>query len=82
MLAANVSFFSVPGIVIVPQNTSFQNAWINPSLSQIMSSISSLVFSIGGIVTGLLLIRRNRTMMTKDPRSIVSSNPLTSHVPS
>ena len=35
------------------------------------------MFSIGSIITGLLLIRRNRNMMTKEPRHAVSSNPLT-----
>ncbi len=81
MLTANVAFLAIPGVIVVPQNTSPPNSWISPSLAQITSSIS-LVFSIGSIITGLMLIRRNRTMMTKDPRSAVSSNPLTLHVPS
>jgi hypothetical protein len=81
MLAANVSFLSIPGVIIVPQNAGPPNGWINPSAGQIASSIS-LVFSIGCIITGLLLIRRNRNMMTQDPRSAVSSNPLTLHIPS
>ncbi|KAH9066339.1 hypothetical protein EDB87DRAFT_709511 [Lactarius vividus] len=68
MLAANVAFLAIPGVIVVPQNTSSPNAWIKPSPAQIASSIS-LVFSIGSIITGLLLIRRNRTMMTKDPKS-------------
>jgi hypothetical protein len=79
MLTANVSFLAIPGVIIIPQNA--PNAWIKPSLAQITSSIS-LVFSIGSIVTGLLLIRRNRTMMTKEPRKAVSSNSLTLHIPS
>ncbi|KAI9443664.1 hypothetical protein BJY52DRAFT_447779 [Lactarius psammicola] len=67
MLAANVAFLAIPGVL--PQNSSPPaNARINPSLAQIISSIS-LVFSIGSIITGLLLIRRNRTMMTKDSKS-------------
>ena len=78
MLVANAVFLA---IIVVPQNTSRPNAWIKPSPSQIISSIS-LVFSIGSIITGLLLIQRNRTMMTKDARRAVSSNHLTSHVPS
>lgn len=77
MLTANVSFLAIPGVIIVPQSP--PNAWIKPSLAQITSSIS-LVFSIGSIITGLLPIRRNRTMMTKDPRKAVSSNFLTSHI--
>ncbi len=93
MLAANVAFLAIPGVIVAPQYptspatppttppTNPPNAWIKPSLAQIISSIS-LVFSIGSIITGLLLIRRNRTMMTKDPKRAVSRNPLTSHVPS
>ncbi|KAN0140937.1 hypothetical protein V8E53_001381 [Lactarius tabidus] len=68
MLTANVSFLAIPGVVIIPQNTGPSNAWINPSPAQITSSIS-LVFSIGSIITGLLVIRRHRNMMTKDPRT-------------
>jgi hypothetical protein len=79
MLAANVAFLAIPGVIVVSQNTNPQNAWIKPSPAQITSSIS-LVFSIGSIITGLLLIQRNRMMMTKDPRSAVSRNLLTSHV--
>jgi hypothetical protein len=37
------------------------------------------MFSIGSIITGLLLIRRNRTMMTKNPLNAVSSNSLASY---
>ncbi|KAH8995331.1 hypothetical protein EDB92DRAFT_196297 [Lactarius akahatsu] len=68
MLAANVAFLAIPGVIVVPQNTSPPNAWILPSPAQMASSIS-LVFSIGSVITGLLLIRRNRNMMTKDPQS-------------
>jgi len=72
MLAANVAFLAIPGVIIAPQYptspSTWTGAWINPSPAQITSSIS-LVFSIGSIITGLLLIRRNRTMMTKDPKS-------------
>ncbi|KAF8274370.1 hypothetical protein EI94DRAFT_679057 [Lactarius quietus] len=65
-LTANVSFLAIPGVI--PQNAGSPNAWTNHSPAQITSSIS-LVFSIGSIITGLLFIRRNRNMMTKDPRS-------------
>ncbi|KAI9446149.1 hypothetical protein H4582DRAFT_2069488 [Lactarius indigo] len=68
MLAANVAFLAIPGVIVVPQDTGPLKTWITPSPAQIASSIS-LVFSIGSIITGLLLIRRNRNMMTKDPRS-------------
>ncbi len=79
MLAANVAFLAIPGVIVAPQYPIPPNTWIKPSPAQITSSIS-LVFSIGSIITGLLLIRRNRTMMTKDPRSAVSRNLLMSHV--
>ena len=79
MLTANVSFLAIPGVIIIPQNTGPQNAWINPSLAQITSSIS-LVCSIGSIITGLMAIRRHRNMMTQDARSAVSSNLLASHL--
>ncbi|KAH9032507.1 hypothetical protein EDB84DRAFT_1490726 [Lactarius hengduanensis] len=69
MLTANVAFLAVPGVIVVPQYPIPPNTWIKPSPAQIASSIS-LVFSIGSIITGLLLIRRNRTMMTKDPNSV------------
>jgi hypothetical protein len=81
MLAANVAFLAIPGVIVAPQYPVPLNEWIKPSPAQITSSIS-LVFSIGSIITGLLLIRRNRTMMTKDPQTAVSRNTLTSHVPS
>ncbi|KAH8989164.1 hypothetical protein EDB86DRAFT_3104520 [Lactarius hatsudake] len=67
MLAANVAFLAIPGVIVSPPYPPNRNTWIEPSLAQITSSIS-LVFSIGSIITGLLLIRRNRTMMTKDPK--------------
>ncbi|KAI9459417.1 hypothetical protein BJY52DRAFT_1265560 [Lactarius psammicola] len=68
MLAANVAFLAIPGVIVAPQYPTPPDAWIKPSPAQIASSIS-LVFSIGSIITGLLLIRRNRTMMTKSPES-------------
>ena len=74
MLAGNVAFLAIPGVIVVPQSQS-TDQWIKPSPAQISSSIS-LVFSIGSIITGLLLIRRNRNMMTKDARRAVSGNPL------
>jgi len=80
MLAANVAFLTIPGVIIAPLYPTPPNAWINPSPAQITSSVS-LVFSIGSIITGLPVIRVNRTIMTRDPRNAVSRNPLTSHVP-
>jgi hypothetical protein len=67
MLAANVAFLAIPGVIVAPQFPPPANQWIKPSPAQVTSSIS-LVFSIGSIITGLLLIRRNRNMMTKDAR--------------
>lgn len=69
MLAANVAFLAIPGVIVASQPQ---------SPAQVISSIS-LMFSIGSIITGLLLIRRNRTMMTKDPRNAVRNNPLMSY---
>jgi hypothetical protein len=66
MLAANVGFLAIQGVIVVPSN----GGWIKASPAQIASSMS-LVFSIGSIISGLLLIRRNRTMATQDPRTAV-----------
>jgi len=55
MLAANVSFLSVPGVI--PNQA---NGWTKPSTAQVASCMS-LVFSIGGIISGLLLIRSTHT---------------------
>ena len=66
MLAGNVAFLAIQGVIVVPQN----GGWIKPSLAQIASTIS-LVFSIGSIISGLLLIRRNRTMAMQDPKAAV-----------
>jgi hypothetical protein len=60
MLAANVGFLAIPGVVVA----------IKASPAQVASSMS-LVFSIGSIVSGLLLIRRNRTMGAQDPITAV-----------
>jgi hypothetical protein len=55
MLAVNVGFLAIQGI----------------KTSALIASSVSLVFSLGSIITGLLLIRRNRTMATQDPRTAV-----------
>ena len=65
MLAGNVAFLAIQGVIVVPSK-----GWIIPSLAQIASTIS-LVFSIGSIISGLLLIRRNRTMAVQDPKAAV-----------
>lgn len=68
MLAGNVGFLAIQGVIVVPQPP--EKGWIIPSPAQIASSMS-LVFSLGSIITGLLLIRRNRTMAIQDPGTIV-----------
>ena len=68
MLATNVGFLAIPGVIVVPSKHS--KGSIQASPAQIASTMS-LVFSIGSISAGLLLIRRNRTMETKDPRTAV-----------
>ena len=65
MLATNVAFLAIQGVIIVPSSGRIQ-----PSATQIASS-ASLVFSIGSIITGLVLIRRNRTMMEEDAKTAV-----------
>jgi hypothetical protein len=65
MLATNVAFLAIQAVIIVPTS-----GWINPSAPQIASSIS-LLFSIGSIITGLLLIRRNRTMAVQGAEKAV-----------
>jgi hypothetical protein len=67
MLTANVAFLTIQDVIVVPQSGS---EWIRASHAHIASSIS-LVFSIGRIITGLLLIRRNRTMATQDAATAV-----------
>jgi hypothetical protein len=63
MLATNVGFLAIQGVMS-------QTGWIKPSPAQVASSIS-LIFSIGSIITGLVLIRRNRTMMEEDAKTVV-----------
>ncbi|KAI0247959.1 hypothetical protein BJV78DRAFT_1241392 [Lactifluus subvellereus] len=65
MLATNVAFLAIQGVVVVPQNGP---GWIKACPAQIASSVS-LVFSVGSIITGLVLIRRNRSMMVEDAKT-------------
>jgi hypothetical protein len=62
MLAANAAIQGVIG----PS----KGGRIIASPAQIASSIS-LVYSIGSIITGLLLVRRNRTMARQNPATAV-----------
>ena len=74
LLAANVAFLAIPGVIVVPSE-----GWIKPSPAQIASSMS-LVFSIGGIIAGLLLIRRIRAIGTQDRGTAVRRSFLTLRV--
>jgi len=67
MLAANVAFLTVQGVIVVPP---IESGWIISSPAQIASSIS-LVYSIGSIISGLLLVRRNRTIAMQDANTAV-----------
>ncbi|KAI0263352.1 hypothetical protein BC834DRAFT_886873 [Gloeopeniophorella convolvens] len=67
MLAANVAFLAIQGVILVPSDNPGPSNWIKPSPAQVLSSIS-LVFSIGSVITGLLLVRHNRTMMLQEPK--------------
>ncbi|KAF8478376.1 hypothetical protein DFH94DRAFT_53546 [Russula ochroleuca] len=64
MLTANVTFLAVQGVIVIPSD----GGWIKASPAQIASTIS-LVYSIGSIITGLLLIRRHRAMVAQDART-------------
>jgi hypothetical protein len=66
MLTANVTFLAVQGVIVIPSD----GGWIKASPAQIASTIS-LVYSIGSIITGLLLIRRHRAMVAQDARTAV-----------
>ena len=75
MLAVNVSFLAIPGVVLSNLTgtdiTSAKDVDIFTSASQIASSLSTEV-SIGSIVIGLLLVRHNRSKQTEDPAGAVS----------
>ena len=68
MLAANVGFLAIPGVVISNLSgtdiTSTKEVVIFTSPSQIASSLS-MEASIGSIVIGLLLISHNRSRPDK-----------------
>jgi len=66
MLATNVGFLAIEGVIVIQPKP----GWIIASPAQIASSMS-LVYSVGSIITGLLLVRRNRTMWRKDPATAV-----------
>jgi len=70
MLAVNVGFLAIPGVV--PYNVTngvlmiTRQVILLASLSEIASAIS-LDASVGSIVIGLLLMRHNRTMQDSEP---------------
>lgn len=63
MLAVNVAFLSIPGVM--------RQEDILPSSSQIASTLS-VEASIGSLLTGLFLLRHNRTKQELDPTEAVS----------
>ncbi|KAI0272450.1 hypothetical protein BC834DRAFT_966475 [Gloeopeniophorella convolvens] len=65
LLAGNVAFLAIPGVINLPPPDQ-KGVKIIAAPAQIASTIS-LTFSVGSIVLGLLLVRRNRTMMDKEP---------------
>ncbi len=74
MLAANVGFLAIPGVVISNINNSITSAsqvdiFVSPA--QIASSISMMA-SVGSIVIGMLLVYHNRSKQEGDPASAVS----------
>jgi len=77
MLAVNVGFLAIPGVV--PYNVTngvlmiTRQVILLASLSEIASAIS-LDASVGSIVIGLLLMRHNRTMQDSEPSEAVSEH--------
>jgi hypothetical protein len=75
MLAVNVGFLSIPGVMFSSNNggasKSVNQETILPSSSQIASTLSAEA-SIGSILIGLFLVRHNRTKQELDPTEAVS----------
>lgn len=75
MLAVNVGFLSIPGVMFSSINggtlKSVHQDNILPSSSQI-ASILSAEASVGSILIGLFLVRLNRTKQELDPTDAVS----------
>ena len=65
MLALNVAFLSIPGIV--PNST--PNGTLSVPRQMI---VLSLLVSIGSILIGLVLVRHNRTKQDVEPAEAVS----------
>ena len=74
MLAANVGFLAIPGVIISNLNSDIES----PSVVRIFTSPSQIVScmsveaSVGSIVIAMLLVRHNRTKQKEDPAGAVS----------
>jgi hypothetical protein len=75
MLAVNMGFLTLPGVMFSSTNgdtlKSVHQETILPSSSQI-ASILSAEASIGSILIGLFLVRHNRSKQELDPSDAVS----------
>jgi hypothetical protein len=74
MLAVNVGFLTLPGVMFPITEDTFKSVHheiMLPSSSQIASTLS-LEASIGSILIGLFLVRHNRTKQELDPTDAVS----------
>ena len=76
MLAVNVGFLTVPGVMFSSTNgnntlKSVHQETILPSSSQIASTLS-MEASIGSILIGLFLVRHNRSKQELDPTDAAS----------
>ena len=75
MLAVNVGFLAIPGVVLSNINgnnlTSASQVIIFTSPTQIASCLS-VQASIGSIVVGMPLLRRHMTKGQNDPAGVVS----------
>ena len=80
MLAANVGFLAIPGVVLSNLSgtniTSASQVIILTSPAQIASFLS-MEASIGSIIVGLLLVDHNRTKQEEDPAGAVGESHLT-----
>ena len=75
MLAVDVSFFTIPGVV--PYNLQNGVLTITPQMTVLVSlsevtTIISLGASVGSTVISLLLMRHNRTKQEIEPTAAVS----------
>ena len=78
VLSVNVGFLAIPGVVISNLNSNITGAnqvIIFTSPAQVASCMS-IVASAGGIVIGLLLVRRNSPKQNEDPAGAVSEQHL------